>query len=72
MGLFSNDIATFEDPFLHQLQHVHHAGNEITRCGTLIAWPPVGPKRARRDATDDTLTAMATSKINKKAGAVTV
>ncbi len=38
MGLFSRDIATFEDPFLHQLQHVHYVGKEITHCGTLIAW----------------------------------
>ena len=31
MGLFSKDIATFEDLFLHQLQDVYYAEHQITR-----------------------------------------
>ena len=32
MGLFSKDIATFEDLFLHQLQDVYYAENQITKA----------------------------------------
>jgi ferritin-like metal-binding protein YciE len=32
MGLFSKDIATFEDLFLHQLQDIYYAENEITKA----------------------------------------
>ncbi|WP_306286510.1 hypothetical protein [Sphingomonas sp. Ant20] len=33
MGLFSKDIVTFDDLFLHQLQDVYYAENQITkRC----------------------------------------
>lgn len=31
MGLFSKDIATFEDLFLHQLQDVYYAEHQITK-----------------------------------------
>ena len=32
MGLFSKDIETFEDLFLHQLQDVYYAENQITKA----------------------------------------
>ena len=32
MGLFSKDIATFDDLFLHQLQDVYYAENQITKA----------------------------------------
>ncbi len=32
MGLFSKDIVTFEDLFLHQLQDVYYAENQITKA----------------------------------------
>ena len=32
MGLFSKDIATFEDLFLHQLQDVYYAEHQITKA----------------------------------------
>ncbi|WP_375394017.1 ferritin-like domain-containing protein [uncultured Sphingomonas sp.] len=32
MGLFTKDIATFEDLFLHQLQDVYYAENQITKA----------------------------------------
>lgn len=32
MGLFSKDIATFEDLFLHQLQDVYYAEQQITKA----------------------------------------
>jgi ferritin-like metal-binding protein YciE len=32
MGLFTHDIQTFEDLFLHQLQDVYYAENEITKA----------------------------------------
>jgi ferritin-like metal-binding protein YciE len=32
MGLFSNDIVTFDDLFLHQLQDVSYAENQITKA----------------------------------------
>ena len=32
MGLFSKDIKTFEDLFLHQLQDVYYAENQITKA----------------------------------------
>ena len=32
MGLFSKDIQTFEDLFLHQLQDVYYAENQITKA----------------------------------------
>ncbi|RZL72978.1 MAG: DUF892 family protein, partial [Sphingomonas sp.] len=32
MGLFSNDIVTFDDLFLHQLQDVYYAENQITKA----------------------------------------
>ena len=32
MGLFSKDITTFEDLFLHQLQDVYYAENQITKA----------------------------------------
>ena len=32
MGLFSKDIETFADLFLHQLQDVYHAENQITKA----------------------------------------
>jgi ferritin-like metal-binding protein YciE len=32
MGLFSKEIATFEDLFLHQLQDVYYAENQITKA----------------------------------------
>ena len=32
MGLFSKDIATFEDLFLHQLQDVYYSENQITKA----------------------------------------
>ncbi len=31
MGLFTKDIATFDDLFLHQLQDVYYAENQITK-----------------------------------------
>ncbi|MCP8890314.1 YciE/YciF ferroxidase family protein [Sphingomonas faeni] len=32
MGLFSKDIVTFDDLFLHQLQDVYYAENQITKA----------------------------------------
>ena len=32
MGLFTKDIVTFEDLFLHQLQDVYYAENQITKA----------------------------------------
>ena len=32
MGLFSKDIATFDDLFLHQLEDVYYAENQITKA----------------------------------------
>ncbi|HWK34755.1 ferritin-like domain-containing protein [Sphingomonas sp.] len=32
MGLFTKDIATFDDLFLHQLQDVYYAENQITKA----------------------------------------
>ena len=32
MGLFSKDIATFDDLFLHQLQDIYYAENQITKA----------------------------------------
>ena len=32
MGLFSKDIATFDDLFVHQLQDVYYAENQITKA----------------------------------------
>ena len=32
MGLFTKEIATFEDLFLHQLQDVYYAENQITKA----------------------------------------
>ena len=32
MGLFTTDIATFDDLFLHQLQDVYYAENQITKA----------------------------------------
>jgi len=32
MGLFTKDIATLEDLFLHQLQDIYHAENQITKA----------------------------------------
>ena len=38
MGLFTKDIVTFEDLFLHQLQDVYYAENQITKSlPTMIA-----------------------------------
>jgi ferritin-like metal-binding protein YciE len=38
MGLFSKDIKTFDDLFLHQLQDVYYAENQITKAlPTMIA-----------------------------------
>ena len=35
MGIFSKDIETMNDLFVHQLKDIYY---EMTRYGTLIAW----------------------------------
>ena len=43
MGLFSKDIATFEDLFLHQLQDVYYAENQITKALPKMAEKATAP-----------------------------
>ncbi len=43
MGLFSKDIVTFDDLFLHQLQDVYYAENQITKA--CRRWPTRQPRQ---------------------------
>ena len=43
MGLFSKDIATFDDLFLHQLQDVYYAENQITKALPKMAEKATAP-----------------------------
>ncbi len=43
MGLFSKDIATFDDLFLHQLQDVYYAENQITKALPKMAAKATAP-----------------------------
>ena len=43
MGLFSKDIATFDDLFLHQLQDVYYAENQIAKALPKMAAKATAP-----------------------------
>ncbi|PZO76985.1 MAG: hypothetical protein DI640_00850 [Sphingomonas taxi] len=43
MGLFSKDIATFDDLFLHQLQDVYYAENQIAKALPKMAVKATAP-----------------------------
>ncbi len=43
MGLFTKDIATFDDLFLHQLQDVYYAENQITKALPKMAAKATAP-----------------------------
>lgn len=43
MGIFSKDIVTFEDLFLHQLQDVYYAENQITKALPKMAAKATAP-----------------------------
>ena len=43
MGLFSKDIATFDDLFLHQLQDVYYAENQIAKALPKMAEKATAP-----------------------------
>lgn len=58
MGLFTKDIKTFEDLFLHQLQDVYYAENQITKAlPTMIEKATAAPlKQGFRDHLKETET----------------
>ncbi len=47
MGLFSKDIATFEDLFVHALQDIYYAENEILKALPQLIQAATNPQLQR-------------------------
>ena len=64
MGLFTRDIETMNDLFVHQLQDIYYAEQQLGRndAATILQKTPDEEK-----ATDKKLTTLAESKVNLRA-----